>query len=284
MHLDELIQEHTHLEINTFQSIGTGLFDSYKVNLKNNSNVFIKIQNNSNNDLIHEAEELRILGEHVNTPKVIASTNHCIILEWIEQSYHPSIQRELGRSLSELHLKHSDYFGFIFDNKIGSTPQNNATKKNIENWADFFWNYRIKFQIDLAKKNNLLELEQYNNLMNLKDPIYRKLDIKIRPTLLHGDLWSGNYISTSNGPYFIDTASYYGHSEADFALTYMFGGFSKEFYQSYGKRFPFEENHEERKPIYMIYHFLNHLNLFGKTYYAGVNECLRVIDKNSIYL
>jgi len=138
MHLDELIQEHTHLEINTFQSIGTGLFDSYKVNLKNNSNVFIKIQNNSNNDLIHEAEELRILGEHVNTPKVIASTNHCIILEWIEQSYHPSIQRELGRSLSELHLKHSDYFGFIFDNKIGSTPQNNATKKNIENWADFF--------------------------------------------------------------------------------------------------------------------------------------------------
>ncbi len=277
MYLDELIQEHTHQEINTYQSIGTGLFDSYKVNLKNNSNVFIKIQNNSNNDLIHEAEELRILGEHVNTPKVIASTNHCIILEWIEQSYNPSIQKELGRSLSELHLKHNDYFGFIFDNKIGSTPQNNAIKKNIDNWADFFWNYRIKFQIDLAKKNNLLELEQYNNLMNLKDSIYRKLDIQIRPTLLHGDLWSGNYIATSSGPYFIDTASYYGHSEADFALTYMFGGFSKEFYQSYEKRSPFEENHEERKPIYMIYHYLNHLNLFGRSYLGGVLNCYQKI-------
>lgn len=277
MYLDELIQEHTHQEINTYQSIGTGLFDSYKVNLKNNSNVFIKIQNNSNNDLIHEAEELRILGKHVNTPKVIASTNHCIILEWIEQSYNPSIQKELGRSLSELHLKHNDYFGFIFDNKIGSTPQNNAIKKNIDNWADFFWNYRIKFQIDLAKKNNLLELEQYNNLMNLKDSIYRKLDIQIRPTLLHGDLWSGNYIATSNGPYFIDTASYYGHSEADFALTYMFGGFSKEFYQSYEKRSPFEENHEERKPIYMIYHYLNHLNLFGRSYLGGVLNCYQKI-------
>jgi protein-ribulosamine 3-kinase len=277
MYLDELIQEHTHQEINTYQSIGTGLFDSYKVNLKNNSNVFIKIQNNSNNDLIHEAEELRILGEHVNTPKVIASTNHCIILEWIEQSYNPSIQKELGRSLSELHLKHNDYFGFIFDNKIGSTPQNNAIKKNIDNWADFFWNYRIKFQIDLAKKNNLLELEQYNNLMNLKDSIYMKLDIQIRPTLLHGDLWSGNYIATSNGPYFIDTASYYGHSEADFALTYMFGGFSKEFYQSYEKRSPFEENHEERKPIYMIYHYLNHLNLFGRSYLDGVLNCYQKI-------
>jgi len=277
MYLDELIQEHTHQEINTYQSIGTGLFDSYKVNLKNNSNVFIKIQNNSNNDLIHEAEELRILGEHVNTPKVIASTNHCIILEWIEQSYNPSIQKELGRSLSELHLKHNDYFGFIFDNKIGSTPQKNATKKNIKNWADFYWSYRIKFQIDLAKKNNLLELEQYNNLMNLKDSIYRKLDIQIRPTLLHGDLWSGNYIATSNGPYFIDTASYYGHSEADFALTYMFGGFSKEFYQSYEKRSPFEENHEERKPIYMIYHYLNHLNLFGRSYLGGVLNCYQKI-------
>ena len=277
MYLDELIQEHTHQEINTYQSIGTGLFDSYKVNLKNNSNVFIKIQNNSNNDLIHEAEELRILGEHVNTPKVIASTNHCIILEWIEQSYNPSIQKELGRSLSELHLKHNDYFGFIFDNKIGSTPQKNTTIKNIKDWADFYWKYRIKFQIDLAKKNNLLELEQYNNLMNLKDSIYRKLDIQIRPTLLHGDLWSGNYIATSEGPYFIDTACYYGHSEADFALTYMFGGFSKEFYQNYEKRSPFEENHEERKPIYMIYHYLNHLNLFGASYLEAVLKCYQKI-------
>ena len=277
MYLDELIQEHTHQEINTCQSIGTGLFDSYKVNLKNNSNVFIKIQNNSNNDLIHEAEELRILGEHINTPKVIASTNHCIILEWIEQSYNPSIQKELGRSLSELHLKHNDYFGFIFNNKIGSTPQKNATKKNIKKWADFYWDYRIKFQIDLAKKNNLLELEQYNNLMNLKDSIYRKLDIQIRPTLLHGDLWSGNYIATSNGPYFIDTASYYGHSEADLALTYIFGGFSKEFYQSYEKRSPFEENHEERKPIYMLYHYMNHLNIFGRSYLDQVMWCCKQI-------
>ena len=278
MYLDELIQEHTHQEINTYQSIGTGLFDSYKVNLKNNSNVFIKIQNNSNNDLIHEAEELRILGEHVNTPKVIASTNHCIILEWIEQSYNPSIQKELGRSLSELHLKHNDYFGFIFDNKIGSTPQNNAIKKNIDNWADFFWNYRIKFQIDLAKKNNLLELEQYKNLMNLKDSIYRKLNIQIRPTLLHGDLWSGNYIATSRGPYFIDTASYYGHREADFALTHMFGGFSTEFYESYQKFYPFDEGFDDRKYTYILYHLLNHLNIFGKNYLEPTLNCAKKIN------
>ena len=274
MYLDELIQEHTHQEINTYQSIGTGLFDSYKVNLKNNSNVFIKIQNNSNNDLIHEAEELRILGEHVNTPKVIASTNHCIILEWIEQSYNPSIQKELGRSLSELHLKHNDYFGFIFDNKIGSTPQNNAIKKNIDNWADFFWNYRIKFQLDLAKKKKLITKNNYLDLLNTKEHVFRLLDYNSKPCLLHGDLWSGNYISTVNGPYFIDTASYYGDREADFALTYIFGGFSEDFYVSYEKVYPFEENFHRRIPIYKLYHYLNHLNMFGSYYYKYVLDFL----------
>ena len=152
MYLDELIQEHTLQEINTYQSISTGLFDSYKVNLKNKSSVFIKVQNNSNNDLIHEAEELRMLREHVNTPKVIASTNRCIILEWIEQSYNPSIQKELGRSLSELHLKHNDYFGFIFDNKIGSTPQKNATKITLRTGLISTGNIVLNFKLILQRK------------------------------------------------------------------------------------------------------------------------------------
>ena len=272
MYLDDLIQEHTHQAIKSYHSIGTGLFDSYKVTLKNNSNVFIKIQCNSNDDLIHEAEELRILGEYVNTPKVIASTKNYLILEWIEQSFNPDSQKELGKSLSVLHQNHNDYFGFFFDNKIGRTPQKNAINNKITNWADFFWKYRIKFQIDLAKKNSLLDGELYNRLINLKDSIYKILDIKTLPTLLHGDLWSGNYIATSRGLYFIDTASYYGHSEADFALTYMFGGFSDDFYSSYEKVLPFEEKIQERMPIYMLYHFLNHLNLFGKIYLDSVRN------------
>ena len=252
-------------------------FSKYKLLLENGEKLFLKSQNKSNNFLINESKELQLLRKYIDVPKVIISSENFIVLEWIEQSYHPATQKQLGRNLSKLHQKHNDYFGFIFDNKIGSTPQKNAIREKIKNWADFFWNYRIKFQIDLAKKNNQLELQQYNNLMNLKDSIYRKLDIQIRPSLLHGDLWSGNYIATSNGPYFIDTASYFGHSEADFALTYMFGGFSKEFYQSYEKRSPFEENHEERKPIYMLYHFLNHLNLFGNSYIGGVLNCYQMI-------
>jgi len=279
MYLDELIQEFTHQEINTYQSIGTGLFDSYKVNLKNGSNVFIKIQKNSNKDLIHEAEELRILGERVNTPNVIASTDNCIILEWIEQSYYPAIQRELGRDLSKLHLTQNDYFGFIFDNKIGSTPQKNTNKKNIYGWADFFWEHRIKFQILLAESNGLLPNFDYQKISNLKNKIYDLLDVEVVPSLLHGDLWKGNYICSQSGPYFIDSAAYFGHHEADLALTFIFGGFSNEFYESYHKVFPKEKNFEKRKHVYMLYHSLNHLNIFGKTYISLVNCHLDSIHK-----
>ena len=278
MFLDDLIQEHTYQEINTYQSIGTGLFDSYKVNLKNGSNVFIKIQVNSNNDLVHEAEEIRILGEHVNTPKVIASSKNCLILEWVEQSYNPNIQKELGKNLAKLHLIQSSYYGFHFDNKIGSTIQKNAPSKKIRSWADFFWEYRIKFQIELAKEKNLLDEFQYLQLLELKDIIYKRLDIQFCASLMHGDLWSGNYISSSKGPFFIDTASYFGHREADFSLTFMFGGFTKDFYLSYEDIYPFDEGFEERKSIYMLYHYLNHINLFGRIYFSGVQECLRKIQ------
>ena len=198
-------------------------------------------------------------------------------MDWIEKSYNLGSQNQLGESLARLHNNQNKYYGFQFNNKLGITTQLNAPEKKIKNWADFFWNYRINFQITLAKKNNLISCNENEKLLTLKNYVYRKLDIKTYPSLLHGDLWSGNYISNSNGPFFIDSAAYFGHREADFALTYMFGGFSREFYQSYEKRLPFEENHEERKPIYMIYHYLNHLNLFGRSYLSGVLNCYQKI-------
>jgi len=238
---------------------------------------FVKLQKNQNLDLINEAKELSILGKYVKTPIVHCATKEFIIMDWIEKSHNLVCQNQLGESLAILHNNQNKYYGFQFNNKLGITTQLNAPEKKIKNWADFFWNYRINFQITLAKKNNLISCNENEKLLILKNYVYRKLDIKTYPSLLHGDLWSGNYISNSNGPFFIDSAAYFGHREADFALTYMFGGFSREFYQSYEKRLPFEENHEERKPIYMIYHYLNHLNLFGRSYLSGVLNCYQKI-------
>jgi len=103
------------------------------------------------------------------------------------------------------------------------------------------------------------------------------LSISIKPSLLHGDLWSGNVICGINGPVFIDTSCYYGHSEADLALTYMFGGFSNDFYRSYEVYNPLESGYKQRKPIYMLYHYLNHLNIFGRSYHSGVLSCTNQI-------
>ena len=96
------------------------------------------------------------------------------------------------------------------------------------------------------------------------------------PSLLHGDLWSGNYlIDISGNPWLIDPAVYYGHREADLAMTSIFGGFSKTFYSAYESEFPLLPGYSEREPIYQLYHLLNHLNLFGTAYYGQVISILK---------
>jgi len=251
--------------------------NNYKVHLSDGSELFLKTCIEDEENFINQAFELSYISRFVKTPKIHFANKNAIALEWINKSNNFKIQKQLGEKLADLHSKKKSKFGFYFDNKIGDTYQKNSPLIDSNNWAIFFWNYRLEFQINLAQKNNYIDVNDYQKLMNLKEVVLKRLDIRIKPSLLHGDLWSGNFLTTKQGPYFIDTASYYGHSEADFALTYMFGGFSKEFYQSYEKRSPFEENHEERKPIYMIYHYLNHLNLFGRSYLGGVLNCYQQI-------
>jgi fructosamine-3-kinase len=94
-------------------------------------------------------------------------------------------------------------------------------------------------------------------------------------------LWHGNTLSGKNNPYFIDSACYYGHREIDFSLTFMFGGFSEKFYSAYNKNYPLDDGFENRKPLYMLYHYLNHLNIFGGTYHEGVMNCINHITDNS---
>ena len=96
------------------------------------------------------------------------------------------------------------------------------------------------------------------------------------PSILHGDLWGGNYIADESGdPCLIDPAVYFGHREADLAMTRLFGGFETAFYRAYLEEWPLRDGHEEREPMYQLYHLLNHLNLFGSGYYAQCERILR---------
>lgn len=277
MMLEKCIQKHLSDRVENKKEIGTGLFKAYKIKLGKGGFAFIKYQNQSNNNLIKEAEELNLLGKTINTPKVLGCCENCLILEWIDESYNPNKQKQMAFQLAKLHKNTNRYFGFDYNNKIGNTEQINAVGKSIGNWSDFYWNYRLLYQIEMAYKRNLLSKIHYKQALSIKSLLTNFINEDIKPSLLHGDLWSGNTISDNNKTYFIDTASYYGHREADFSLTYMFGGFSEDFYQHYNKEFPFDDGYERRKPLYMLYHYLNHLNIFGSSYSYAVVNCINKV-------
>src|SRR3990170_4265627 len=119
------------------------------------------------------------------------------------------------------------------------------------------------------KKNGNVNSNFRKCFNQLENKIENILSGKIeKPSLLHGDLWAGNYLVDENGRVcLIDPAVYYGNREADLAMTKLFGGFTKEFYDSYNELYPLEDGYEYRENIYKLYHVLNHLNLFGSGYY-----------------
>lgn len=174
---------------------------------------------------------------------------------------------KLGSQLGGLHaLKKENRFGFHMDNTIGGTPQRNDWSFD---WVRFFSFHRLKHQLDLV--DNILEdpaiRDSGNELLDILPKFFE--GIEISPSLLHGDLWSGNVGMDEEGlPVVYDPAVYYGHSEAELSIMEMFGGFPERFYTAYRRFLPKQEGEEERVLLYKLYHYLNHLNLFGSSYYS----------------
>ena len=277
MSIDQHIKSHLGCKVSNKKTISTRETSSFKILTSTGLSIFAKYQDIENNNLINQASELVLLSESMNTPKVLGFSKNCLLLEWIETSHNSNHQAEIGKVLSNLHKRTNQYFGFDYDNTIGEMPQYNAINQSVTSWSYFFWEYRLLFQIKYAFKNNLISSKEYKKLFLIKSKLENLLSSSIKPSLLHGDLWSGNVINGINSPVFIDTSCYYGHSEADLALTYMFGGFSNDFYRSYEVYSPLESGYELRKPIYMLYHYLNHLNIFGRSYHPGVLSCTNQI-------
>ena len=172
---------------------------------------------------------------------------------------------ELGRMLAALHRRTGPRFGWPRHNYIGSTPQNNGWR---EEWSAFWIECRLAPQFDLAKRNGF----------GLSFPSLKALQgHRPVPSLLHGDLWSGNAGFTAEGPVLYDPAVYYGDREADLAMTELFGGFPRAFYQAYDAAWPLDPGYEQRKHLYNLYHLLNHLNLFGGDYLGQVESTLRLL-------
>ncbi|MES2366117.1 MAG: fructosamine kinase family protein [Pseudomonadota bacterium] len=186
-----------------------------------------------------------------------------LVLEWLDLNSHGSAA-QLGQQLATLHQTIAPRFGFASDNTIGATPQHNTWTND---WIDFWRDHRLGFQLELAARNGFggkLQT-QGERLMDKLDGLFD--GYQPQPSLLHGDLWSGNYGYTQAGePVIFDPAAYYGDREADIAMTELFGGFPADFYAAYRAAWTLDAGYAVRKNLYNLYHILNHANLFGGSY------------------
>ncbi|HQE20158.1 MAG TPA: fructosamine kinase family protein, partial [Aggregatilineales bacterium] len=197
-----------------------------------------------------------------------------LILEWIDRNgSRYNAARELGRQLAMQHKQVYPSYGLEYDNYIGELPQKN---RRTRSWVNFYRSERLGVQRDLAAQRGLLPRERARRLDQLIERLDRWLDERLtHPSLLHGDLWGGNWmVALSGEPVIIDPAVYFGDREADLAMTALFGGFPPDFYQAYNEVFPLAPGYEERQPLYQLYYLLVHLNLFGESYGSRVDSIL----------
>ncbi len=261
-------------EIISMTSLSGGcISDAYKLEIRSGKKLFLKM--NSSGDMFtkeaHGLNELR-KPDTIRIPEVILFDKTFILTEFISQgSKSINFFENFGRKFAELHKYKSKEFGFYEDNYIGSNIQLNIAD-GIEktDWCQFYFNKRLLFQFKLAETNGYVDSEIRKGFSSLENRIEKILEgSQEEPSLLHGDLWGGNYMVDENGEAcLIDPAVYYGHREADLAMTKLFGGFSYEFYKAYNECYPLPEGYDYREGIYKLYHVLNHLNLFGRGYFS----------------
>ena len=169
----------------------------------------------------------------------------------------------LAQNLAAMHRTTTARFGWHRNNTIGSTPQINTP---CDEWTQFWCQHRLGFQLDLLRRAGYAHAidDSVEYLMSNIKLLFQNY----RPTasLVHGDLWSGNYGLTESVPVIFDPAVYYGDRETDLAMTELFGGFGEVFYGAYQEAYPLDEGYRIRKLLYNLYHIMNHVNLFGASY------------------
>jgi fructosamine-3-kinase len=218
-----------------------------------------------------EAEGLAELenARAVRVPKMLAVGEQegiaFLALEWIDlRGGGSGSERKLGELLAAQHRVTREKFGWHRDNTIGSTPQFN---QEVADWTEFLRDRRLRPQLTLAKSNGAPA-----DLIDSGERLGERLghffsDYRPAPSLLHGDLWGGNWGSDASGePVLFDPAVYFGDREADLAMTRLFGGFGASFYAAYQSAWPLDAGAASRVTLYNLYHVLNHFNLFGGGY------------------
>jgi fructosamine-3-kinase len=226
-----------------------------------------------------EGMGLQILRDanEIKVPEVITVQNTIhytyILLEYISSSTKISgFMADFGHSLAALHRHSSGFFGLDHSNYMGSLAQTNTIHHD---WSSFFIEERIERQLIPAKNSGYFSTDDLARFQRLFRQ-FKTICPAENSSLVHGDLWGGNYIISGQGrACLIDPAVYYGHREVDIAMSTLFGGFDPEFYSAYNEVFPMEQGWRDRLDIYNLYPLLVHLNLFGSGYLGSVVRIIR---------
>ena len=282
MNLQNRLENWAGETIRNRSSVGGGcIAQTEKIVLISGREIFIKSGMGHAGAFSKEANGLRELAttKALRVPKVLHVEDDLLILEFIQSGQQPGNFFEIfGRQFAALHRDSQPTIGFSEDDVIGATPQRNiAAGEEAMDWAAFYWRHRLLFQFTLAEKNGLVSVDFQRAFHKLETRIPEILrGSEEPPALLHGDLWRGNFMVSEKGePVLIDPAVYYGHREADLAMTLLFGGFAPRFYAAYNEAWPLAAGWQERIDIYKLYHVLNHLNLFGGGYLGQAEGLVR---------
>ncbi|WP_251574696.1 fructosamine kinase family protein [Limosilactobacillus agrestimuris] len=241
-----------------------------------NATYFIKVQpKHPSSYFDHEILSLKEIGKVANVPTPVAhgeiDGDAYLVLNWITNGYGD--QYALGQEVAKMHQQRNEEFGF---------PDNHQTKVLVKNnhwnpsWRDFYINQRLKPEISAAIKTgrwNKWRQIHFDQMVAKFDNYYSTTEV--RPSLLHGDLWAGNFMfNQEHQPYLIDPDCVYGDREFDLAMTTVFGGFDEQFYRGYNDTYPIKPGINERLPWYRFYYLCMHLILFGESYGPAVDQIL----------
>ena len=253
-----------------------------RLEMQDGASYFLKYHSGSDADIFEkEKRGLELLRKHIAgiiIPEVVAvgfakgPKVGYLIMDFVDSGMPDSVfYKKFGENLAKLHKVTNDTFGLDHDNYIGRLPQSN---RRHSSWIDFYVSERLKPQIEMAINNGQLSPSVHKNF----DRLYKKLPDLIPeepPALIHGDLWSGNFMcSNKKEPVLIDPAVYFGHREMELAFTQLFGRFDSRFYDAYEESYPLSPGFSTRKDIYNLYPLLVHTNLFGGSYAYQVKSYL----------
>ncbi|MDZ7683445.1 MAG: fructosamine kinase family protein [Fodinibius sp.] len=277
------IQQSVRQKIQSTQSVSGGSINrAAKVTLSDDTSYFLKWNTTAEPHMFKVEEKglqlLRSADTSLRIPEVLVSGQTddgtgFLLQEFIsEGNSKPNSAQHFGQALAALHRHQEERYGLDHDNVIGRLPQSNSWH---DNWTDFFIEQRMKPQLKMATDAGKLGSTAVAHF----ESMYKQLpDIfpEEPPSLLHGDLWGGNYFFDEDGrPTIFDPAVYYGHREIELAFTHLFGGFPSHFYSAYEEAYPLSSGFSQRKDVYNLYPLLVHTNLFGGSYARQVNSIVK---------